>query len=196
MEFSAPPPSAVPASLEELADPVVLDEVREWLRRDDAAAKVSASKRLSVVVCAQIWNTFFRYGYIYTKFSIPILIPFPEQGSALSPGNARRGKAPYIDTPISQPVKDWWGKAPLSPGKARLGNVPKTLSLNRSRTGGQGPFLSPEQGSAWQCHSLPVTQGVTAPPDTFPLSPAPRRLCQRVSKRSVRPTIFVRMIVR
>ena len=59
VEFSAPPPSAVPASLEELADPVVLDEVREWLRRDDAAAKVSASKRLSVVVCAQIWNTFF-----------------------------------------------------------------------------------------------------------------------------------------
>ena len=195
MEFSAPPPSAVPASLEELADPVVLDEVREWLRRDDAAAKVSASKRLSVVVCAQILEYVFVTN-IYSTISTPILIPFPEQCSALSPGKARRGKAPYIDAPISQPVKDWWGKAPLSPGKARLGNVPKTLSLNRSRTGGQGPFLSPEQGSAWQCHSLPVTQGVTAPPDTFPLSPAPRRLCQRVSKRSVRPTIFVRMIVR
>ena len=69
VEFSAPPPSAVPASLEELADPVVLDEVREWLRRDDAAAKVSASKRLSVVVCAQIWNTFFVTD-IYTHFSI------------------------------------------------------------------------------------------------------------------------------
>ena len=44
--FQAPPPSQLPASLAELADPVVLKEVEEWPERDFEASQVSLRARL------------------------------------------------------------------------------------------------------------------------------------------------------